>query len=331
MADLHTPEMTPDRVSACREKLFTEMAKIIQGQTGIIEHLLISLLCRGHILVVGLPGLAKTLIAKTFAQSTHLEFSRIQFTPDMMPSDITGVEILEEDHSTGKRIERFIKGPIFANIILADEINRTPPRTQAAMLQVMQENEVTVSRTTFSVDQPFLVIATQNPIEQEGTYPLPEAQLDRFMFKLNITYPARNEEVRMLRETTAPALARITPVLSAEEILGLQELTRAVPVADDMYDLVVKLVRATRPQDPAASELTKTYVRWGASPRACQYIILGAMARALLYGNLCVAPEDIRAVAPAVLNHRILLNYQAKAENIAVEQIIDDILTRTVS
>lgn len=321
-----TPEDVAERCTA----LYTEMGKVIAGQEIILEHIMISLLSRGHVLIIGLPGLAKTLIAKTFAACTHLHFSRIQFTPDMMPSDVTGVEILEEDVSTGRRIPRFMPGPIFAHVILADEINRTPPRTQAAMLQVMQENEVTIGQRTLQVEKPFLVIATQNPIEQEGTYPLPEAQLDRFMMKLNITYPSYEQEVRMLRETTAPTTAAVTPVLSKEEILSLQEMTRAVPVADDIYELAVHAVRATRPDSPDAIESVRTYVRWGASPRACQYIILAAKARALMRGNACVDREDIAAVTPPVLCHRILLNYQARAEDVQVESIVEDIIAQRV-
>jgi MoxR-like ATPase len=323
-----TEEFASQDVAACRERVMQEMAKVIVGQHHVIEHLLLSLLCRGHILVVGLPGLAKTLIAKTFAQVTHLKFSRIQFTPDMMPSDITGVEVLEEEMGTGRRVSRFIQGPIFANIILADEINRTPPRTQAAMLQVMQENQVTISKDTFDVAQPFQVIATQNPIEQEGTYPLPEAQLDRFMFKLDITYPGREEEIEMLRATTAVDAGEVAPVLSGEQILSMQEWTRAVPVADDIHATTVDLVRSTRPDVPQALDSVQQFVQWGASPRACQFIILAAKARALLHGNLCVAPEDLAAVAPAVLSHRILLNYQAKAEDVSVETIVDDIIRK---
>lgn len=324
---MSTNEWTPARVATHCARVYAEMGKVIAGQETVIEHIMIGLLCRGHLLVIGLPGLAKTLIAKTFAGCTHLVYSRIQFTPDMMPSDITGVEILEEDVSTGRRVPRFMAGPIFANIILADEINRTPPRTQAAMLQVMQENEVTINRRTLAVEQPFLVIATQNPIEQEGTYPLPEAQLDRFMMKLDITYPARADELRMLRETTSPGTASVTPVMTKDDIAALQEMTRAVPVADDMYELAVRMVRATRPETPDAVEMARKYVRWGASPRACQYLILAAKARALMRGNACVAREDIAAVAPPILAHRILLNYQAKAEDIQVDAVIADIIT----
>lgn len=324
-------EWKPENVAERCTVLYSEMAKVIAGQEEIIEHIMISLLCQGHVLIIGLPGLAKTLIAKTFASCTHLKFSRIQFTPDMMPSDVTGVEILEEDVGTGRRVPRFMPGPIFANIILADEINRTPPRTQAAMLQVMQESEVTVNQRTLEVEKPFLVIATQNPIEQEGTYPLPEAQLDRFMMKLNITYPSQEDEIRMLRDTTSPSPASVSQVLSHEEILQLQEMTRAVPVADDMYELAVRAVRSTRPDSPDAVEGVKSYVRWGASPRACQYIILAAKARALMRGNACIDQEDIAHVIMPVISHRILLNYQARAEDIQVETLVQEIIEKRLS
>jgi MoxR-like ATPase len=272
--------------------------------------------------MVGVPGLAKTLMVKTISDVLHLKFSRIQFTPDLMPSDITGTDIIEEDLATGRRRMEFIKGPIFANIILADEINRTPPKTQAALLQVMQEYQVTVGNKTYDLDQPFFVIATQNPIEQEGVYPLPEAQLDRFMFNLRITYPSYSEEVLVVKNTTSTYQPELGEVLSSSDIISLQELVRKVPVAEEIVEFAVRLVNMSRPESELSPEFVKQWVSWGASPRASQYLILGAKALALLRGNFSVSRNDVKAVAEPVLQHRVITNFHAKSEEVKVEDII---------
>jgi len=303
-----------ERLADARRALEAEVAKRVVGQSQVVEGLLIALLSNGHALLVGVPGLAKTLLVSTLADALDLRFNRIQFTPDLMPTDITGTEVLEEDRTTGRRAFRFVRGPIFANVVLADEINRTPPKTQAALLQAMQERSVTVSGETFPLDPPFFVLATQNPIEQEGTYPLPEAQLDRFMLELRVGYPSRDEEERIVLETTGTEPARVSSVLGASELLALQSLVRRVPAAPSLAAYAVRLVRATRPDDEAATELTRKYVDWGAGPRASQYLVLAAKARAALAGRPAPDYDDVRAVAPSVLRHRVVPNFQAEAD-----------------
>jgi MoxR-like ATPase len=303
-----------------------EIAKVIVGQNLVIEHLVIALLARGHCLLVGVPGLAKTLLIKTLSEALELKFSRIQFTPDLMPSDITGTEIIEENVSTGQKAFRYIRGPVFANVVLADEINRTPPKTQAALLEAMQEHHVTAAGQTYRLDEPFFVLATQNPIEQEGTYPLPEAQLDRFMFNIWLDYPSFEEELEIVRSTTSPYQAKLRAVLSGEEIMGLQELVRRVPVADNVIQFAVILVSRTRPRSPIAPAFIKSWVRWGAGPRASQYLILGAKTRAILYGRHTPDIEDVRALASPVLRHRIVPSFNAEAEGISTVEIIEKLL-----
>jgi len=317
---------TVAKLAAARAELIEEIGKVIVGQRVIIDHLLIAILCRGHSLMVGVPGIAKTLMVKTIAEVLDLKFSRVQFTPDLMPSDITGTDIIEEDLATGHRVAKFIQGPIFANILLADEINRTPPKTQAAMLQVMQEYEVTVGNKTYPLELPFFVIATQNPIELEGVYPLPEAQLDRFMFNLRVSYPSVPEEVDVVKKTTSTYTPELRQVLNGQEILRLQDLVREVPIADEVVEYAVRLVAATRPESPDAPDFVKEYLSWGASPRASQYLTLGAKASAILKGNLAVSFDDIRAVAEPVLYHRIIPNFHARSEDIKPEHIVERLL-----
>jgi MoxR-like ATPase len=321
---------TVERLAAARAEMIAEIGKVIVGQRTVIDHLLIGVLCRGHTLMIGVPGLAKTLMVKTIADVLDLTFSRIQFTPDLMPSDITGTDVIEEDVSTGRRVAKFIRGPIFANIVLADEINRTPPKTQAAMLQVMQEYEVTVGNTTYPLELPFFVIATQNPIELEGVYPLPEAQLDRFMFSLPVNYPSVEEEIVVVKTTTSTYSPELRHVLTGSEISRLQDLVREVPVADEVVEYAVRLAAATRPDLPGAPDFVREYLSWGASPRASQYLTLGAKARAILRGNLAVSFDDVRAVAEPVLSHRIIPNFHARSEDVKTEQIVARLL-ETVS
>jgi MoxR-like ATPase len=299
------------------------------GQHRIVEGLLTALLADGHALLVGVPGLAKTLLVSTLARALDLRFSRIQFTPDLMPTDITGTEVLEEDRSTGKRMFRFVHGPVFANVILADEINRTPPKTQAALLQAMQERAVTAAGETMILDRPFFVLATQNPIEQEGTYPLPEAQLDRFMLELRIGYPTREEEEQVAMQTTGADEPVISSVLNAEELLSLQRLVRRVPAPPSLVAYAVRLARATRPEDDDAPEATKRYVSWGAGPRASQYLVLGAKARAAMSGRGAPNFDDVRAVAPSVLRHRIVTNFQAEADGRAAGDVVDELIQQS--
>jgi len=308
-------------------RLRSEVGKRIIGQEQVVEEVLMAMMAGGHALLVGVPGLAKTLMISSIAQAMSLEFRRIQFTPDLVPSDITGTEILEEDSATGKRRFRFVKGPIFANIVLADEINRTPPRTQAALLEAMQERHVTAAGETMPLPRPFFVLATQNPIEQEGTYPLPEAQLDRFIFNIRIDYPSDEEEVEILRATTVVDRTKLEPVMGGEEVLALQHLVRELPASDPILRYAAALAQATRPGRGDAPALVKEYVRWGAGPRAGQALILGAKAHALIDGRHTVAPEDIRRVAHPVLRHRVLVNYAAEAEGITTEQVIEAILS----
>jgi MoxR-like ATPase len=299
-----------------------ELGKVIVGQEAVIEELLIALFCRGHALLVGVPGLAKTLLISTLAKTLGLSFSRIQFTPDLMPSDITGTEVIEEDKTTGGRQLRFVRGPVFANIILADEINRTPPKTQAALLEAMQEHQVTAGGKLHRLPQPFFVLATQNPIEQEGTYPLPEAQLDRFMFNINVGYPTEEEEFQIVRLTTMGREVQLSHVLSGEEVIRLQEVVRKVPVADHVIRYALQFSRLTRKTEGSVPDFIGEYVAWGAGPRASQYLILAGKARALLKGRYHVSTEDIRQVALPVLRHRIVTNFNAEAEGMKSDAIV---------
>jgi len=317
-----------ENLNVAYEKIRSEIGKVIIGQEKVIEQLLISLLSAGHCLLVGVPGLAKTLLISTLAQALNLKFSRIQFTPDLMPSDITGTEIIDEDHASGKRGFRFVKGPVFANIILADEINRTPPKTQAALLQAMQEHEVTAAGETYKLDEPFFVLATQNPIEQEGTYPLPEAQLDRFMFNVYIDYPSEAEEHEIVKSTTAVLSYDLDRILGAEDIIGFQQLVRRVPVSDHLVEYAVDLVRATRPPEKGAPDFIKNWVNWGAGPRASQYLILAAKTKAILEGRPTPGPEDVRFAAYPVLRHRIVTSFNAEADGVDTLEIIKRILER---
>ncbi|MBN1895715.1 MoxR family ATPase [bacterium] len=318
------------QVQKSYQKMNDQLHRVIVGQQDIIDELLISLFSRGHCLIVGVPGLAKTLLISTLAKILDLDFSRIQFTPDLMPSDITGTEILEEDRTTGKKAFRFVRGPVFANIVLADEINRTPPKTQAALLQAMQEHEVSAAGGTHKLAEPFFVLATQNPIEQEGTYPLPEAQLDRFMFNLNINYPSHDEEMEIVRSTTGGLEPEMKPVLNAKDILDIQRLVRVVPVSDLVLGFAVALVRKTRP-GPDAPDYIKDWISWGAGPRASQYLILGAKTRCILDGRSTPDMDDIRRVAVPVLRHRMITNFNAEADGITTPQIIRKLLDESGS
>jgi len=314
------------RVADVSAAVRREVAKRIVGQHEVVDGLLTALLANGHVLLVGVPGLAKTLLIRTLADALDLEFSRIQFTPDLMPTDITGTEVIEEDRTTGKRVFRFVRGPIFANVVLADEINRTPPKTQAALLQAMQERAVTAGGKTLALTPPFFVLATQNPIEQEGTYPLPEAQLDRFMLELAIGYPSRAEEEEVAMRTTGEATPDVATVVSATELISLQGLVRRVPVSQSLVSYAVRLARATRPGAEDALPVTNRYVSWGAWPRASQYLVLGAKARAAARGEPIPSYDDIRAVAPAVLAHRIVLNFEAEADGRAPRDVVAELV-----
>jgi MoxR-like ATPase len=313
-------------LAQARDQIVEQIEKRVVGQRDVVEHLLISLFSRGHCLFVGVPGLAKTLLISTLADVLNLSFNRIQFTPDLMPSDITGTDILEEDKATGHRTFRFVQGPLFANIILADEVNRTPPKTQAALLQAMQEYRITAGGRTYPLDLPFLVFATQNPIEQEGTYPLPEAQLDRFMFLVDVGYPTAEEEVQIVKSTTAGAPPKLEKILSPERILALQELVRRVPVPDHVVRYAVELVRNTRPKEPGVPEFVAKNVSWGAGPRASQYLVLAAKARAILSGRFVATVEDVRALARPVLRHRVLPNFTAESEGITSVKLVDQLV-----
>jgi MoxR-like ATPase len=315
-----------DKAAGLRKRIKDELAKVIVGQDEIIDQFLIALFSGGHCLLEGVPGLAKTLLISSLAKVLSLDFSRIQFTPDLMPSDITGTDILAENKADGKRYFEFIKGPVFANVILADEINRTPPKTQSALLQAMQEYQVTAGNQTFELDKPFFVLATQNPIEQEGTYPLPEAQLDRFMFHLIIDYPSYDEELEIVRRTTGKKSQPINPVVAKDEIIKIQNAVREIPVSDHVFEYAVKIVRATRPNTDDIPDSLKKWVTWGAGPRASQYLILAAKTRAVLMGRMTPSEEDVRAVSPIVLQHRILLSFTADAEGIRVRDVINQIL-----
>jgi len=315
-----------EKLQQDKQKLFQEISKIIIGQTEVIEHLFISLLCRGHVLLEGVPGLAKTLLIKTLSDAMDLSFNRIQFTPDLMPSDITGTEIIEEEHGTGKRGFKFFKGPIFANIVLADEINRTPPKTQAALLESMQEHNVTAGGTSYTLEEPFFVLATQNPIEQEGTYPLPEAQLDRFMFNILISYPSRDEEVDIVKSTTSIGLEDVIPVLSSENLFEYQNLVRNVPVADNVIEYAVDFVNNTRTDGDSHISPAKDWLEWGAGPRASMYLILAAKAKALLDGRTTPDISDVQQMLNPVLRHRIIPNFNAEADGITRDNILEKLL-----
>jgi MoxR-like ATPase len=317
-----------ERLADARRVLLAEIEKRIVGQRDVVDALLVALFARGHCLFVGVPGLAKTLLISTVAEVLDLSFNRIQFTPDLMPSDITGTDVLEEDHTTGRRTFRFVKGPIFANLLLADEINRTPPKTQAALLQAMQEYRVTAGGETYPLDLPFLVFATQNPIEQEGTYPLPEAQLDRFMFYVTVDYPSAAEELEIVRSTTIASRPPLRRVLSPQQIRDLQDLVLRVPAADHVIRYAVELVRRTRPAEPGVPDFVKENVSWGAGPRASQYLVLAAKSRAILDGRMAASVEDVRALARNVLVHRVLTNFRAESEGVTSAQIVDRLLER---
>jgi len=323
-ADLHAVQ----ELHEARRMLLGEIEKRIVGQKEVVDALLVALFARGHCLFVGVPGLAKTLLISTVADVLDLSFNRIQFTPDLMPSDITGTDVLEEDHTTGRRTFRFVRGPIFANLLLADEINRTPPKTQAALLQAMQEYRVTAGGETYPLDLPFLVFATQNPIEQEGTYPLPEAQLDRFMFYVSVSYPSAAEEAEIVRSTTVATRAPLRRVLSPHKIRDLQDLVLRVPAADHVIQYAVELVRRTRPGEPGAPDFVKENVSWGAGPRASQYLVLGAKSRAILDGRMAASEEDVRALARNVLVHRVITNFRAESEGVTSGQIVDRLLEK---
>jgi MoxR-like ATPase len=312
-----------ERLHDAHTRMVEQLQRVIVGQSSVLDQMLIALFCQGHCVLEGVPGLAKTLMISTVAQLLSLQFRRIQFTPDLMPSDITGTEILEEDVGTGHRQMKFVRGPIFGHVILADEINRTPPKTQAALLQAMQEYKVTVSGMDYGLERPFFVLGTQNPIEQEGTYPLPEAQLDRFMFKVHVEYPSYEEELAIAETTTSEERPSVTAVLSRDDILAVQQIVRKVLVGRTVTAYAVQLVRATRPNSPDARDFIRKYVTWGAGPRACQAMLLGAKARALLNGNFHVSFDDIRSVAAPVLRHRLVTSFAAEAEGISPDHVVE--------
>ncbi len=317
------------RMATAADGIREQLRQVIVGQDQVIDQLLISLFSRGHCMLEGVPGLAKTLLISTLARSLNLSFNRIQFTPDLMPADITGTDIIEENRSTGHREMRFLEGPLFSNIILADEINRTPPKTQAALLEAMQERQVTVGRVRHQLSDPFFVLATQNPIEQEGTYPLPEAQQDRFMFKVLVTYPSFDEEFEVARRTTSPMVDSVVPVVSPEEILALQQLVREVPVSDHVIRYTLSLVRQTRVGEQGIPEVVADQLSWGAGPRAVQFLIIGAKARALMNQRSHVTIEDIQALAKPVLRHRIVVNFAAESEGVSPDDILEQLLATT--
>ncbi len=317
------------RAGKIADELRTAVEKRIVGQQHIVDGILTAMMANGHVLLVGVPGLAKTLIISTLADALHLKFSRIQFTPDLMPTDITGTDVIEENKATGERLFRFVPGPIFANIVLADEINRTPPKTQAALLEAMQERDVTAAGKTYPLDPPFFVLATQNPIEQEGTYPLPEAQLDRFMFDLRIGYPGREEEERIATLTTEVQDVRVDPVVHGDEILELQRLVRRIPVPPSIVGFAVRLARSTRPGGSEQAEVAKRYISWGAGPRASQYLVLGAKARAAFRGVPMPTLNDVRDIAPAILAHRIVVNFDGEAEGMSTRDVVEELLSES--
>ena len=321
------PDEAVREITAAYDRISKEVHRVVVGQDEVLDELLVALFCGGHALVEGVPGLAKTLLISTIARTLSLGFSRIQFTPDLMPSDMTGTEVIEEDKSTGARELRFVKGPIFSNVILADEINRTPPKTQAALLESMQERQVTAGGVRHALPQPFFVLATQNPIEQEGTYPLPEAQLDRFMFNILIDYPSEAEEVQIVQQTTSDETPTVSPVITGDEVLRIQSLVRQVPVADHVVRYALKIARSTRVRDKTEKpEVVERYVAWGAGPRASLYLTLAAKARAILAGSSHVMPEHVRAVALPVMRHRLITNFNAEADGISADDIIQTLL-----
>jgi len=315
-----------NELKKAHDKITDEIGKVIIGQNSVIDQMLIGLLARGHCLLIGVPGLAKTLLISTLARVLNLKFNRIQFTPDLMPSDITGTELIEDDLTTGRKAFKFVKGPVFANIILADEINRTPPKTQAALLQAMQEHEVSAAGETYKLEEPFFVLATQNPIEQEGTYPLPEAQLDRFMFNLWVDYPSPEEEAEIVKSTTSAYQADLKIILERDEILKLQDLVRRVPVSDHVVNYAVDLVSKTRPNSNGALKYIQDWISWGAGPRASQYLILGAKTRSILDGRPTPDVDDVKAVAKPVLRHRLVTNFNAEADSVGTVEIIEKLL-----
>lgn len=330
MADKHQPGNPSDvglvqNLNSKYKELKSEIGKVIVGQDKIIEQIIISILSKGHCLLIGVPGLAKTLLVKTLSEVLDLKFSRIQFTPDLMPSDITGTEILENSDS-GKKAFKFIRGPVFANVVLADEINRTPPKTQSALLEAMQEHRVTAAGNSYTLEEPFFVLATQNPIEQEGTYPLPEAQLDRFMFNLWLEYPSFEEELQIIKQTTSMYAPSLKKILSKEEIISFQDLVRKVPVADEVIKYAVSIVSRTRPVNPGSPKIVKDYISWGAGPRASQYLILGAKTNCILEGRFSPDIEDIKKIAQPVLRHRLITNFNAEADGLSILNIINEIM-----
>jgi MoxR-like ATPase len=322
---VHDDAAAVRKLADAQQRIKHEVGRVIVGQSEIVDLLMVGMLCRGHVLLHGVPGLGKTLMARTVASTLAMEFRRVQFTPDLMPTDITGTDIIKEDPASGRHSLEFLPGPVFTNILLADEINRTPPKTQAALLQAMQEGEVTVGRQTYPLPQPFFVVATQNPIEMEGTYPLPEAQVDRFMFSLRVAYPSIEEEVRIIKGTTGTAVAKATAALGTEEVLRLQEYVRGVPIADSVVHYAARLVAATRPGSGGPADLHK-YIAYGASPRASQCLVLGAKARALLAGRLHVDFADLKSLAAPVLRHRLVLNFHARADKVDADMLIERLL-----
>jgi len=326
MSDENVDLQLVEKAHAARDSILTEIRKVIIGQEELIEQVLIALFAGGHVLLVGVPGLAKTLLVSTLGKILSMQFKRIQFTPDMMPSDITGTEVLEEDHTTGRKEFVFKKGPVFTNLLLADEINRTPPKTQAALMEAMQEKQVTAGNETMKLAEPFFVMATQNPIEQEGTYPLPEAQLDRFMFMVNIDYPPLDDLKEIIRQTTAGTLGDAEAVLSGEDVLQLREVVRMVPISEHVLDYIGRLVMATHGSKEGAPEISNKYLAWGAGPRAGQYLSLGAKSRALLRGNLQATVEDVKAVSQSILRHRMVTNFAAMADNVSTDDVTKRLL-----
>ena len=320
---------TLEKIVKQKDKFYSEISKVIVGQNDVIEHVFIALLCKGHILLEGVPGLGKTLIIKTISDILDLDFNRIQFTPDLMPSDITGTEIISQNPDTGERTLKFIKGPIFSNILLADEINRTPPKTQSALLEAMQENKVTTGGETYTIDQPFFVLATQNPIEQEGTYPLPEAQLDRFMFNVLIKYPSFDEEQQVVKSNTSHSDSSLNSMITKNDLLDFQKLVINIPVSDNLIDYAVQFVHNTRPGDKAP-EITNKYIEWGAGPRASSFLILAAKAKAILSGKATPDVSDINSIVKSVLRHRIIINFNAEAEGIKVDNVLDQLMENNV-
>ena len=315
-----------ENLNSQKKELYNEISKVIIGQEQIINQIFTALICRGHILLEGVPGLAKTLLIKTISDVLQLSFNRIQFTPDLMPSDITGTDVIDTNNSDGKRELRFIKGPIFSNIILADEINRTPPKTQSALLEAMQENKVTTGGTTYNLDRPFFVLATQNPIEQEGTYPLPEAQLDRFMFKIKIEYPSQNEEINIVKSTTGQIAQKLNQIISKDDLIKYQNIVRDFPVSENVVEYAVNLVRSTRPNNENSPQFIKEWLDWGAGPRASSFLILGAKAVAALDGRTTPSIADVQNIVKPILRHRIITNFNAEAENISTDNVLEKLI-----